>query len=130
MIEFILSAPVMWTFGLLTHYAFVLMDMSATRKKPVTPWRLVKERYYKVFISLMGALVGYAVLQEQLSDVKIPSYMYFIVGYWANDNIDKAVSIVSKSLPQMVIVQNEKGEPEKIRQDDKTIMNFKDGQEK
>ncbi len=125
-----LSLPnvVMWVCGLLTHYAFVLVDMSAARKKVVTPWRFIKERPYKVFISLMGAVVGYAMLQDALAGAKIPIWLYFGVGYMANDNFDKITSIVSRTMPQTVVIGKD-GMPEKIRSNDETIIDFKRGQD-
>jgi hypothetical protein len=95
--SFLTSDPAMWFLGLVTHFVLVLSDVSAARKKYISPWQFIKERPYKVTLSIIGAIVGYAVLQ----DVKdAPAYVYFSVGYMANDTLDKAGSIASRKMPQ------------------------------
>jgi hypothetical protein len=116
--EFLTSNPMMWLFGLITHFVLVLSNISTSRKKLVSPWQYIKERPYKVVLAVIGAIVGYSML----GGAQLPGYVYFGAGYMANDALDEFGSMANKSRTQVLVGQD--GTIEKIRQHDQTILDM------
>lgn len=117
--EYLISNPMMWLFGLITHFVLVLSNISTSRKKMISPWQYIKERPYKVILAVIGAIVGYSML----GGAQLPGYVYFGAGYMANDALDEFGSMANKSRTQVLVGQD--GTIEKIRQHDQTILDMK-----
>ena len=78
--------------GLLTHQLTILAEMSQSRKTRVTPFDYMRERPYKLSLSIIGAIIGYIVLQQMGELTLITAYG---VGYMANDSIDRVGKMTS-----------------------------------
>jgi len=109
--------------GLLTHFLMILSEMSSARKTLVTPWEYVKEKPYKAALSVIGSIVAYSLLPAEAE-----AYVVFGAGYMANDALDRLGTITNKSMTRTIVV-NEKGQIQKIREMDQTIMTSVDENE-
>lgn len=109
--------------GLLTHFLMILSEMSTARKQMVTPWGYMKEKPYKAALSVIGSIVAYSLLPSEAEP-----YVVFGAGYMANDALDRLGSITNKATTRTIVV-NEKGQIQKIREMDQTIMTSVDENE-
>lgn len=104
--------------GLLTHYLMILTEISASRKRTVTPWEYVKEKPYKAALSAIGSIVAYSMLP-----VDAKPFIVFGAGYMANDALDRIGSITNKAMTRTIVV-NEQGQIQKVREHDQTIIDY------
>jgi len=87
----------MLTLGLMTHFAFELGEITATTGKVASPIQYIKERPYRIFMSVVGALVAYAILLDTIPPETINQYrmaiMAFGAGYIADSGVKSAANI-------------------------------------
>lgn len=100
--DFLLSNPMMWLYGLLGQFALQLGNLSTSRKKIISPWQYIKERPYKCVLSVIGGILGYSMLQG----ADLPGYVFFGAGWMANDTLDDVGSMANKARTQVVTKQN------------------------
>ncbi len=81
--------------GLLAHLLAVLAEMSHAAGKIVTPLEYIKKRPYKLSLAIIGAIVGYAAL-EQMGE--LTQLTAFGIGYMANDSIDRMGKITASRM--------------------------------
>jgi len=85
--------------GILTHFAFELGEITARSGVVANPLDYVKQRPYRTFLSIVGALLGYALLLDTIPPQTISEYrmaaMTFGVGFLADSSI-KSVSNMAR----------------------------------
>lgn len=81
--------------GLIAHQLTILAEMSQAHGSLVTPYDYIKKRPYKFSLSVIGAIVGYMVLQ-QMGELTLLTA--FGVGYIANDSIDRAGKLTAAKM--------------------------------
>lgn len=90
-----MSTELLCILGLLTHQLTILAEMSQARNKRVTPFDYMRERPYKLSLSIIGAVIGYIVLSQMGELTLITAYG---VGYMANDSIDRVGKITAMKI--------------------------------
>lgn len=78
--------------GLCIHLALLLSEINT--KVKMTAWQFIKERPYKVFLMISGAVVGYYFIASSIPDP--PEIMLIACGWAANDALDKLGSITNQ----------------------------------
>jgi len=81
-----MSTEILCLLGLLTNLLSILAEMSQARNCRVSPLTYINERPYKLSLSIIGAVIGYIVLDQMGELTLITAYG---VGYMANDSIDR-----------------------------------------
>ena len=81
-----MTPEILCALGLLTHQIGILAEMSQARGVRVSPFDYIRERPYKLSLSIIGAIIGYIVLQQSGELTLITAYG---IGYMANDSIDR-----------------------------------------
>lgn len=90
-----MSTELLCFLGLLTHQLTILAEMSQARGVRVSPFDYMRERPYKLSLSIIGAVIGYIVLQQSGELTLITSYG---IGYMANDSIDRVGKMTSMKM--------------------------------
>lgn len=87
-----MSTELLCVLGLLTHQLSILAEMSQAKGRRVGPIEYIRERPYKLSLSIIGAVIGYIILAQVGELTLLTAYG---VGYMANDSIDRAGKIAS-----------------------------------
>lgn len=98
MIDLLFHPFTMMLLGLMSHFAVELAELTTKNGTVTNPITYIKSRPYRIFVSGVGALLGYGMLIDTLPADAIHSYMAFGAGYLADSGAKSAANIARNTM--------------------------------
>lgn len=92
---------IMLFLGMASHFFIELAELSTATGKRYDPWQYIKSRPYRMIISVIGALIGYALVIDQVPSTPghpIPGWMIAVVGFSSDSMIKQAANIMRNKI--------------------------------